>query len=165
MLISKLNRVSSLFSLPTLSLLYFTVTNNVTLIQVLGSTAFLRGHSVLLQRAGREQAAEELQHKCLEGGIITGAKPLAMGIPDLPGPGFLLTARPCAEPAQGATRRELPLHSLGRNTGRLDGLSHPRLFMQLSNAQCWTIARKRLPAMKYLLFVSGVWRKAGRKLY
>lgn len=58
---------------------------------------------MLLQRAGREQAAEEPQHKCLVGGIITRAQPLAVGIPALPGPGFLLTARPSAEPGQGAT--------------------------------------------------------------
>lgn len=41
---------------------------------------------------------------------------LAAGIPALPGPGFLLTACPCAEPGQGATWRELALHSLGRET-------------------------------------------------
>lgn len=30
-----------------------------------------------------------------------------------------------------------------RNTGRLDGLCHPRLLTQLNNAQCWIIPGKR----------------------
>lgn len=129
-LIFKLNRVSSLFSLPTFSSRYFTVTSKLNLIQVLESTAFLRGQSVLLQRAVREEAAEELQHKCLVGGIIIRAQPLAVGIPALPGPGFLLKAHPCAEPGQGATWRRPG----ERNTGRLDGLCHPRLLTHIYNA-------------------------------
>lgn len=100
------------------------------MIQVLESTAFLRGQSVLLQRAVREEAAEELQHKCLVGGIIIRAQPLAVGIPALPGPGFLLKAHPCAEPGQGATWRRPG----ERNTGRLDGLCHPRLLTHIYNA-------------------------------
>lgn len=47
----------------------------------------------------------ELLHKCLLGGIIIGAQPLAVWSPALFGSSFMVTAHPCAMPGQGASRR------------------------------------------------------------
>lgn len=134
-LIFKLNRVSSLFSLPTFSSHYFTVTSKLNLIQVLESTAFFERPECITSE-GRQRrsswgaAAQVLGGRNYHQGSAFGCGDSSSAWARLPAEsssvcwawsGSYLERAGSAQPGE-------------RNTGRQDGLCHPGLLTHIYSA-------------------------------